>query len=535
MRRFTRLVTEIASTRSTVAKRSLLAAYFRDSPRGDVGRALEVLLERRPARRMPSGSLRSWVAEASGVPEWLVTECQGQVGDLSETIALLVPDVEMASNDDPGLDETVRRYVIAPEMSRPETARTRLFEAWRRFGRDERFVLHKLLGGAFRIGVAKGLTINALADVANVPPATMAHRLAGRPVLDEAGVERILAQDAIGDEATRPYPFALASPLDSPPTTEGLGPISEWQIEPKWDGMRGQLLKRDGTTTLWSRGDESLGASFPELIAAATELPDGTVLDGEILAMDGGRPLGFHHVQRRIGAKSVEPSLFGSDFVFVCFDLLEEGSEDLREVPLVERRRRLDALLPAEPRSPLRVGRMLSPESWADAEAIRKRSRDDGVEGLVLKRRCSEYFAGRVRGHWWKWKIEPFTADLVVTAAQLGHGRRASLYTDYTFAAWDGIDSSRRLVTVTKAYSGLDDAEIASIDREIRRSTTARRGPVRLLEPSIVMEVGFEAVQLSGRHQAGIALRFPRIKRIRNDKRIDDADDLHTLRAMIRE
>lgn len=546
MKRFSRLVQELGATRSTRRKTTLLADYLRSAPEADAGRALSMLLGRRDRRRISTGRLRSWAAAAAGLPAWLVEACHDHAGDLAETLAILVPD-EGRTDDALGLDELVRRYVLAPELQAESTARARVEEAWARLDRDGRFVYHKILGGAFRIGVARGIVIAALAEVSDLDPTVIAHRLAGHPSLDADGVRRLLSGVADRDDA-RPYPLQLASPievaLESPREAERpealaeiLGSIDDWFLEWKWDGMRGQLVRRGGTTALWSRHDEPIGHSFPEVVAAAAVLEHDVVLDGEILAVDGERPLPFHRLQKRIGSRTVEPSLFGGvEMAFLAFDLLEIDGVDLRAEPLENRRRRLDTLFEGrDPLDAVRLAPRLRPKTWSEAAALRAESRDRMVEGMVIKRAASAYRGGRLRGDWWKWKVEPYTVDLVVTAATLGHGRRATLHSDYTLAAWSDRAGTpdRRLVTVARAYSGLTDREIEKLDSVIRRSTTSRRGPVRMVRPEIVMEIAFDGANRSGRHQSGLALRFPRIARLRLDKTAEEADDLAMIESIL--
>jgi DNA ligase-1 len=553
MKRFTRLVMDLAELRRTSDKVARLEDYLRDAPAGDVAHVLGILVGRRRPRRIPTRRLREWLAESIDLPEWLVGACHDHVGDLAETLAILAeerhadPSAPSIMRGDPTLDEVMRRYVLSPDLQAERTARPRIIEAWHRFDRDERFVLHKLLGGGFRMGVGRALVIEALARVAEVDVSVMAHRLAGDPRLDATRVTRLLSGIDDADDDARPYPLALATPIettlprggaDDPAAIESaLGAVGDWQIEPKWDGIRGQLVRRGSTVALWSRHDEPIDRSFPEIVGSAAGLDHDAVLDGEVVAVDGSDLRPFAELQRRIGTTDVEPMLFGGTTVaFIAFDLLELDGEDLRSQPLAIRRRRLEVLLgDRDPLDPIRLGQLVEAEDWSTVAALRSESRRRRIEGLVVKRRSSPYRGGRVRGDWWKWKIDPFTADLVMTAARLGHGRRAGLYTDYTLAAWAPGETSgapRRLVTVAGAYSGLDDREISTLDAWIRRSTIGRRGPVRLVEPTVVMEIAFDAVRASDRHRGGIALRFPRIVRVRTDKRAEEADEVGTIAAL---
>jgi len=330
-----------------------------------------------------------------------------------------------------------------------------------------------------------------------------------------------------------PFPFMLAHALTDP--LDSLGPTSDWLIEWKWDGIRAQLIRRACKTLLWSRGDEMVASAFPEIIHAAHIIPEGTVIDGEILAWEPGdtKPLPFTRLQRRLNRQGVDLSFWPEvPVTFAAFDLLESDGKDLRHLPLVDRRKMLDQLLEWDKAKP--DLRFSLPQDWCDwkqAEEAMSHSRELGVEGVMLKRLDSTYKAGRPTGLWWKLKVQPYTVDAVMIAAQSGHGRRAGLLTDYTFAVWD----AGQLVPVAKAYSGLTDKEISEVDRFARTHTLARHGPVHSVEPTRVFEIGFEAIQESTRHKSGVALRFPRILRIRDDKKAEEADQLETLRLLLKE
>ncbi|MEO0663695.1 MAG: cisplatin damage response ATP-dependent DNA ligase, partial [Planctomycetota bacterium] len=338
----------------------------------------------------------------------------------------------------------------------------------------------------------------------------------------------IHAEDPAAD-AARPYPFYLAYALEDGP--DSLGDSADWRAEWKWDGIRGQVVRRAGEVLLWSRGEDHVNSGFPELVDSFREIPDGTVLDGELLAWKDDRPLGFHALQRRIQRKSVGKKLREEVPVrFVAYDLLEENGGDLRALPTEERRARLEAFVAAHPLDGLGLADVVEGETWDDLAVLRATSRERGVEGLMLKRRDATYGAGRTRGEWWKWKIDPLTVDTVLVHAQRGHGRRASLYTDYTLAVWadDGT-----LVPVAKAYSGLTDAEIRRVDRFVRQNIVERFGPVRSVTPQLVFEIAFEGIAPSTRHKAGLALRFPRIARWREDKAPAEADRLADLQRLL--
>ncbi|MBL9150334.1 MAG: ATP-dependent DNA ligase [Phycisphaerae bacterium] len=545
MRRFTRLCLELAATTSSSRKVDCMVAYFRAAPPRDAAWALAYLLGARGRRPVSSTLLRTWACEAAGIPQWLFDASYDGVGDLGETLALVLPDPPAAGNaETPGLAEFVATYVTALAGAEPERARQVVERAWATLDVDGRFVYHKLIGGAFRMGVARGLVFRAMAEVTGLPLAVITHRLTGSFEPTEARWSALASPADDEADAVRPYPFCLATQLAvaAGSTIDAeLGPVGDWQIERKYDGIRCQLLRRGDALAVVSRGEERIDGSFPELVALARRLPSGTVLDGEVLLVErdartgGDRILPFSKLQPRLNAKraawQAEPGLFDLERVsFLAYDLLEEDGRDRRADPLAERRAALERMVSRVGDDRLRLSPALSVASWSEAAEERARSRALGVEGLMLKRRDAAYGIGRERkAGWWKWKVDPYSIDVVLVAAQPGSGRRANLLTDYTFAVWRGAE----LVTVAKAYSGLTDEEIALVDRHARATTTARKGPVRLVEPQLVFELGFEGLERSTRHKAGIALRFPRILRWRHDKRPSDADRVDALERLL--
>lgn len=464
--------------------------------------------------------------EESDTPPWLFEECYHAVGDLAETISLLLPPATDI------VDRPLHRWVeefILPLGGEVEEAQRRIVtQAWREMEGAERFVWNKLITGGFRVGVSRALVVRALAVASGVDEPTIAHRLMGSWEPRAELFERLVAPETGDADLSRPYPFFLAYPVDGDPAT--LGDPGEWQIEWKWDGIRAQLVRRAGETFLWSRGEELVTERFPEIAQAAALLPDGTVLDGEIMPWKDDRPLPFAQLQRRIGRKKLGPRILAEvPVVLICYDLLELGGEDVRERPMAWRRERLDELLAPSPARPrFLLSPMVDARDWRGIAAARAGAREMGAEGLMIKRRDAAYGVGRRRGSWWKWKVDPYSVDAVMIYAQAGHGRRASLHTDYTFAVWDGPD----LVPFAKAYTGLTDAEIRELDGWIRRNTLEKFGPVRAVKPEQVFELAFEGIQPSSRHRSGLAVRFPRILRWRTDKPAAEADTIETLRAL---
>ena len=525
MHRFATLFDAIDRTTSTNAKVAAMADYFADAPREDAAWAVFFLTGRRLKRLVPSAAIQEWTLAATGLPSWLLSECWSVVGDGAEIAALVLDQLPAAPSEDLPLSKWVEERIIPLKALSPEVQQTRVTEWWRRLDRLQRFMLLKLLTGEFRVGVSQTLVVRAIARAAALPATTIAARLMGEWAPSADWFSSVLSHERTEDDRSRPYPFCLASPLDEAPDT--LGSPDGWLIEWKWDGIRAQLVKRDARVHLWSRGEELITHRFPEIAAAATNLPDGTVLDGEVLAFRDDRPMPFSALQQRIGRqKQVAQLVRAVPVVFMTYDVLEDLNEDIRSLPLSERRRRLEGLLKG---SMLRPSPVVTGATWEELAALRADSRARGVEGLMLKRLTSAYGVGRKRGDWWKWKVEPFSIDAVLIYAQPGSGKRASLLTDYTFGVWDNGE----LVPIAKAYSGLSNEEIDEMDRWIRRHTRERFGPVRHVEPAHVFELGFEGIAKSTRHRSGIAVRFPRMLRWRRDKKPEDADTIESVRALL--
>lgn len=537
MKRFAHLFAELDETTRTNDKVDAMARYFRDAPPADAAWAVHFLSGGRPKRLIGARLLAEWAMEVADVPAWLFEEGYHAVGDLAEAISLLLPAATQP--EELPLHVWIEQRLLALAGQDEDVQRETMLAAWRTLDGVERFVWNKLITGGFRVGVSQQLVIRALARATGVDEGTVAHRLSGSWEPRAESFLRLGATDIVDADRSRPYPFFLAYPLED--ELAALGIADDWQTEWKWDGIRSQVIRRDGCTWIWSRGEELVTDRFPELAEAAALLPDGTVIDGEIMpwrARAGGaphehedHPLPFAQLQRRIGRKQLGPKILAEvPVVVVAYDLLELTGEDLRGRPLADRRALLEELL-ARPGLGARFipSPVVAPREWEAVAAAWKGARERGAEGLMLKRLDSPYGVGRRRGPWWKWKVHPYTADAVMIYAQPGHGRRASLHTDYTFAVWDG----ESLVPFAKAYTGLTDAEIRELDGWIRRNTVEKFGPVRSVRPEQVFELAFEGIQRSPRHKSGVAVRFPRILRWRTDKKPEDADSLDTLRALM--
>jgi DNA ligase-1 len=530
MIRFAELYTQLDATTRTSEKVAALKAYFQSAPPHDAAWAVFLMLGRKIGRAVPSKLIRHWAAEATGYSSWLLDECNHVAGDFSETLSLLLPPP--GDPNPPSLHEVIEGQLQPLQGLSAPRQREAILALWDRLEAREKYVLHKLLGGEFRVGVSRLLVIRALAEIAGVETAVMTHRITGNWTPSAALFARLMTGEGSPEpaDALLPFPFMLANALDRP--IEDLGNCSDWLLEWKWDGIRAQLIRRAGKSSLWSRGEEMIAGTFPDLMQDAALLADGTVLDGEILAWDDatGRPMPFARLQKRLNRKNVELTFWPDvPLAFLVFDLLEMAGEDVRARPLAERRKMLgelplDRLPLISLSSPVTVGQ------WGDAEKLIAESRGRRVEGLMLKRLDSAYVPGRPVGAWWKLKVQPFTIDAILTAAQPGRGRRAGLLTDYTFSIWD---DAGKLVTICKAYSGLTDEELVEVDRFVRRTSRERFGPVYSAAPERVYEIGFEAIQESDRHKSGIALRFPRILRQRTDKKPDQADTVESLRKLL--
>jgi DNA ligase-1 len=527
MKRFALLYDDIDRTTSTNAKIAAMARYFSSAPPADAAWAVFFLTGRRLKRLVSYIAIRDWTLAATGLEPWLLEECYSVVGDGAETAALVLDQLPSAPAEDLPLAHWVEHRILPLRNADPLAQQTRVTAWWRELDRLQRFILLKLLTGEFRVGVSQTLVVRALAEAANLPAASIAARLMGDWTPGAEWYSALLSHERTDDDQSKPFPFYLASPLEDP--VETLGAPADWLIEWKWDGIRAQLVRRGDSVHLWSRGEELITHRFPEVAAAGTRLPGGTVLDGEVLAFRDDRPLPFSALQQRIGRqKQVAQLVRAVPVVFMAYDILEDGGADIRERSLRARRDRLAELL-ASDAGVLRLSPLVGADTWDELAALRAESRGRGVEGLMLKRLTSAYGVGRRRGDWWKWKIDPYTIDAVLIYAQPGSGRRASLLTDYTFGVWD----SGELVPVAKAYSGLSNEEIAEMDRWIRRHTRERYGPVRHVEPVHVFELGFEAIAESSRHRSGIAVRFPRMLRWRKDKKPEQADTLDAVRALL--
>jgi DNA ligase 1 len=563
MKRFAALYAELDVSTATNAKVAALQRYFARAEPADAAWAVYFLCGGKPRQVVPTAQLRSLARERARIDEWLFEECYQAVGDLAETIALVLPAPQRHS--DLGLAAWVEERLLPLRGADPATQIERIAAYWDELDAAGRFLLVKLIGGGFRVGVSKLLVQRALALHAGIDAKQVAQRMMGytdaqaRP--DAARYARLVAAEADGPaEAGQPYPFFLAHALEVPLAEfdQRLGPPTDWLVEWKYDGIRAQVVKRAGSVWVWSRGEELVTERFPEVVAAAQALPDGSVLDGEIVVWKNDRPAAFNLLQQRIGRKTLGKKVLAeAPVTFIAYDLLEWQGADWRDQPQQARRLQLDSAVQG---TALQLSPPVEGITWDALAALREESRERGVEGFMLKHRQARYGTGRRKqddlagGTWWKWKIDPLSVDAVLIYAQAGHGRRASVYTDYTFAVWNrtprdaaevaavlaaignrepAVPGALQLVPFAKAYSGLSDEEFRGVDHVIRRTTLEKFGPVRSVLPSLVFELGFEGINRSPRHKSGIAVRFPRMLRWRHDKPLIEADTLSSLEALL--
>jgi DNA ligase-1 len=525
---FAQLISELNSSTKTNDKLQSLIDYFAIAPDADKVWVIAIFSGRRPRRVVSSSLLRDWSAEITKYSAWLLDECYHTVGDLAETLALILPETKRSNHINKNLSHYLETFISIEKQD--ESIRKKfIIDSWQQMNRDERFVFNKLITGSFRIGVSQKTIVNAIAKIVNISASVIAHRISGNWDPVTTSFNDLLSESASVSDFSKPYPFYLAYALEDEPTS--LGDTEQWQAEWKWDGIRGQIIKRNNELFVWSRGEELMTDKFPEYFLLNNFLPDGVVLDGEIIPAIDGRPLPFSVLQTRIGRKNIgKKQLQEAPICFFAYDLLEYNYEDWREKSLLERRSKLEEIVLPIKNNSIQISEIINFSSWNELAGVREKSREMNSEGIMLKRKDSDYKVGRKRGDWWKWKIDPLTIDCVMIYAQKGSGRRSNLYTDYTFAVRDGD----KLVAFTKAYSGLTDKEFAQVDNFVKRNSLEKFGPVRTVKPELVFEIAFEGIAASNRHKSGVALRFPRMSRWRKDKTADEINTLDDLKTMLK-
>lgn len=538
MKNFAQLIKLLDSTNKTTVKVQALANYFNEANNADKVWTIAILSHRRPPRPVNTTMLREWASELANIPLWLFEESYHIVGDLAETIALVVPTAKQSSKKSL---TTFLEEMISLKKESDEQKKAYLFENWKVLNYYERFVFTKLITGGFRIGVSQKLMTRALAKATKIDEDILAYKLMGNWDPNTISFEQLILEENESDYLSKPYPFYLAYAIEG--KVDDLGHVNEWSAEHKWDGIRSQVILRNDELFVWSRGEELVTDKYPEFNSFIGTIPNGTVIDGEILPYPKGAIGTFNDLQTRIGRKTISAALLKKvPVILKAYDLLEWQGKDIRNKPFLERRGILEKLFKSVTVSatssgvetPLHLSETLHFSSWIEVALERERSREKHSEGLMLKRKDSPYLVGRKKGDWWKWKVDPLTIDAVLTYAMRGHGRRSNLFTDYTFALWDENEKGEKeLVTFAKAYSGLTDAEFRKLDAWIKKHTLERFGPVRSVTPHHVFEIAFEGIALSKRHKSGVATRFPRMLRWRQDKNIREANSLDDLKALI--
>ena len=525
MKHFAELILALESSNKTTAKIDAMVHYLQTADEKDKLWFLALFTGKRPKRPINSNFLKLWALEIIQLPEWLFLESYSSVGDLGETLSLILPAPE--NNIDKSLNQWITELIDLKDKTDAEK-KEYVLTSWNGLDYTERFIFNKLIGGSFRVGVSKKLLINALAKYSGIEASQLMHSIMGKWAIEEVNFEDLIQGTNINPDNSKPYPFCLAYPLEKKP--EELGEVEEWQVEYKWDGIRGQFIKRNGEVFIWSRGEELVNAQFPELVAAFEKMEGNFVLDGEILAVADNEVLNFNELQKRLNRKTISAKMMKeipiNTFVY---DILEYESEDLREKPLVERRLLLEKLIENSELENIKISEVIIAKSWEELAEVREKSRENNSEGLMLKQKDSHYHSGRKKGDWWKWKVDALTIDAVLIYAQKGSGRRSGFYTDYTFA----VKKEDQLVTIAKAYSGLTDKEIMEVSRFVTKNSIEKFGPVRTVKAELVFEIAFEGIGFSNRHKSGVALRFPRILRWRKDKTVKDIDDIEEVKKLI--
>jgi DNA ligase-1 len=530
LKTFAQLIKKLDSTNKTNLKVHALTNYFLNASEEDKLWTIAILSHRRPKRPVNTTLLRLWATEISGIPLWLFEESYHIVGDLAETIALIIPNTEKSEESTKSLSDYVNEIITLRTLT-DSKKKAYLQENWLKLNYFERFVFNKIITGGFRIGVSQKLMTRALSKATQIDEDILAYKLMGNWTPKNTTFQKLILEHNKEDYLSKPYPFYLAYAVENNFQND-LSNISNWAFEHKWDGIRSQVIIRNDEVFVWSRGEELVTDKYPEFQRFLNVIPNGTVLDGEILPFANGEIGNFNDLQTRIGRKNISKALLKkTPVILTVYDILEWNGNDIRQKPFSERRAILDQLVSNCncDEIGLYLSNTMEFDSWEAAEKERELSRDKRSEGLMIKRKDSPYLVGRKKGDWWKWKIDPFTIDAVLTYAMRGHGRRANLYTDYTFGLWDNGE----LVTFAKAYSGLTDAEFQQVDAWIKKNTLERFGPVRSVTPHHVFEIAFEGIAESKRHKSGIATRFPRIIRWRKDKLIEEANTLSDLKALI--
>ena len=525
MKDFATLINALDSTNKTSLKQEAIAHFLQVASSQDKLWFLALFTGKKPKRNVNSSFMKIWAMEVAQIPEWLFVESYSSVGDLGETISLLLPPPQ--EKIELSLSEWMQKIIDLKDKTEEEKKEF-VLKAWKSLDYIERFIFNKLLGGSFRIGVSSKTLINTLAKFYDLDASVVTHSIMGHWNPQEVDFDGLIKGDYTDTHLSKPYPFCLAYALEK--DLEDLGDANNWLVEYKWDGIRGQFIKRNHEVFIWSRGEELVTDQFPEIKEELLKWSGNFVIDGEILAFKDDKVLNFNELQKRLNRKNLSKKMLEEiPIVVFTYDLLEWEKQDFRTKPMKERRLKLEELLENNPSEKIIISEKINFQDWQQLPKIRENARDINSEGLMLKNLHSPYHTGRKKGDWWKWKIDPLTIDAVLIYAQKGSGRRSGFYTDYTFA----VKKDDKLVTIAKAYSGLTDAEIQEVSKFISRNVVEKFGPVRTVKPELVFEIAFEGIGFSSRHKSGVALRFPRILRWRKDKKATDIDDIEDIKKLI--
>lgn len=525
MKNFAELINALESTNKTNAKIDAIIDYLERAPDDDKLWFIALFTDKRPKRNVNTNFMKEWALEITQLPFWLFQESYSSVGDLGETLSLILPPP--TEKIEKSLSEWMREIIGLKNKTDVEKKEF-VLNSWNGLDYTERLIFNKLLGGSFRIGVSSKTLINSLTKFSGQEASTLMHSLMGKWQPDEVSFKELISAENINPDNSKPYPFCLAYPLEK--DLEDLGKPEDWLIEYKWDGIRGQIIKRNDEVFIWSRGEELVTEQFPEIADTVKAMRGNFVIDGEILAVKEGNVLNFNELQKRLNRKTLTKKMLAEIPIEVfAYDILELEGTDLREKPISARRAMLEELLLNEAPENIKISQAISFEDWTQLDLIRENSREINSEGLMLKQKNSHYHSGRKKGDWWKWKINPMTIDAVLIYAQKGSGRRSAYYTDYSFAVKNG----EKLVTIAKAYSGLTDKEIMEVSKFVNKNAIEKFGPVRTVKAELVFEIAFEGIGFSNRHKSGVALRFPRILRWRKDKTVDEIDDIEEIKKLI--
>lgn len=525
MKHFAELINALESTNKTNAKIDAIIDYLERAPDEDKVWFIALFTGKRPKRNVNTNYMKEWALEITQLPFWLFQECYSSVGDLGETLSLILPPP--TEKIERALSEWMNDIIGLKNKTDVEKKEF-VLNSWNGLDYTERLIFNKLLGGSFRIGVSDKTLINALTKFSEQESSALMHSLMGKWLPNEVSFQELISAENVNPDNSKPYPFCLAYPLEK--DLDELGTPDEWLIEYKWDGIRGQIIKRNDEVFIWSRGEELITEQFPEIKDVVQKMKGNFVIDGEILAVKDDKVLNFNELQKRLNRKTLTKKMLSEIPIQVfAYDLLELEGNDLREKPIAGRRAMLEELLLNENPENIKISQVIDFENWNELDQIRENSREINSEGLMLKQKNSHYHSGRKKGDWWKWKINPLTIDAVLIYAQKGSGRRSAYYTDYTFA----VKNEDKLVTIAKAYSGLTDKEIMEVSKFVNKNAIEKFGPVRTVKPELVFEIAFEGIGFSNRHKSGVALRFPRVLRWRKDKTVDEIDDLDEIKKLI--